>query len=138
MVVTHVENILPYLEWLTILSIFTFLLSLILIPWYIGRLPQNHFVLLKSKPPLSSFSPTLIILAVLRNILGSILIIAGIVMLFLPGQGILTIIIGILCMSFPGKHTLLLSLINRPTIKRSLNWTRKKLSRPPFIWDSKE
>ena len=138
MVLEHVEHILPYFEWLAILSVFTFLLSLILIPWYIGRLPQNHFILLKSKPPLSSFSPTHLMLAVLRNIFGIILIIAGSVMLFLPGQGILTILIGILCMSFPGKHTLLLSLINRPAIKRSLNWTRKRLSRPPFIWETKE
>ena len=135
MLSTEFEHIQPYLELLAALSIFTFILSLLLIPWYIGRLPQNHFILLKTKPRLSNFSPGELFLAILRNMLGIFLVIAGIIMLFLPGQGILTILIGILCMSFPGKHTLLIYLITRPSIKRSLNWTRRKLSRPPFLWD---
>jgi len=135
MLTVHLDKMLPYLEWLAGISITTFFLSLLLIPWYIGRLPQNHFILLKTKPPLSSFGPSLIALAIFRNFIGLLLIFAGIIMLFLPGQGILTILIGILCMSFPGKHTLILNLLNLPTIKRSLNWTRKKLSRPPFQWE---
>ncbi len=135
MLSTHIEHFQPYLELLAALSIFTFILSLLLIPWYIGRLPQNHFILLKTKSRRPSFTPTMLVLTVLRNILGILLVIAGIIMLFLPGQGLLTILIGILCMSFPGKRTLLIYLITRPSIKRSLNWTRNKLSRPPFLWD---
>ncbi|MEE4243535.1 MAG: PGPGW domain-containing protein [Desulfopila sp.] len=128
------DVIFPYLEWLTLISMATFILSLVLIPWYIARLPQNYFLrfqhdLAEQIPP-----PVNILLAVGRNVVGILLVAAGIIMLFLPGQGLLTILLGILCMTFPGKHSLLLYLISRPGIRKSLNWTRKKMSQPPFVW----
>lgn len=39
-----------------------------------------------------------------RNLLGGVLILAGVVMLFTPGQGILTILLGFAIMDFPGKE----------------------------------
>lgn len=130
----NIDFILPYLEWLALVSVATFFLSLILIPWYIARLPQNYFLRFESHIQPEIPPPVNILLIIGRNLMGVLLVTAGIAMLFLPGQGLLTIFLGILCMSFPGKRKLLLFLISRPAIRKSLNWTRKKLSLPLFIW----
>jgi hypothetical protein len=128
------DSLVPYLEILAVVSLITFLLSIILIPWYIGRLPSNFFCNLQSQHSGHRSRSTSIAILLLRNCVGVVLICAGIMMLFMPGQGLLTILIGILCMSFPGKLHFVLYLVNKPTIQNSLNWTRKKMRQKPFIW----
>ncbi len=125
----------PLLGWLTVLSLLTFILSLVLIPWVVGKLPQDCFLKLdrsdRTSVPLSIRST---IMAIFRNGLGLILLLAGIVMLFLPGQGLLTILLGLLLISFPGKHKLVHFLVNQQKIQRSLDWLRKKRNKPSFLW----
>ena len=125
----------PLLGWLAMLSVLTFFLSLILIPWVVGKLRQDCFLTLQQKE--KHTSPHFIgaiILAILRNILGMILLFAGIIMLFLPGQGLLTILLGTLLISFPGKKRLINSLVHQPKIQHSMDWLRKKRGKPPFLW----
>lgn len=129
----RVNAILPYLQMLAMFSLCTFFLSLILIPWYIGRLPVDYFLVLQQQSPDRRPRSNLGVL-VLRNFFGSVLLVAGMLMLFLPGQGILTILIGLLCMAFPGKYQFVLYLISRQSVQRSLNWIRQKMHRPPFRW----
>ena len=66
-------------------------------------------------------------------VVGMGLIVAGVAMLFIPGQGVLTILIGIMLMNFPGKHALERWLIRRRPIFRSVNWMRAKSGRPPLL-----
>ncbi|MCP4337900.1 MAG: hypothetical protein GY799_03215, partial [Desulfobulbaceae bacterium] len=83
----------PLLGWLAMLSVLTFFLSLILIPWVVGKLRQDCFLTLQQKERHTTpHSIGAIILAILRNVLGVTLLFAGIIMLFLPGQGLLTIL----------------------------------------------
>jgi len=63
-----------------------------------------------------------------------VVLLAGTAMLFLPGQGILTIILGVALMSFPGKYRLLFTLTTRPSVQHSLDWIRTKTGHPKFIW----
>lgn len=128
-----VDTISPYLQILAVVSLCTFFLSIILIPWYIGRLPVDYFFILQQQSPDSLPRSNLAIL-IIRNFLGFILLAAGVLMLFLPGQGILTILIGLLCMAFPGKYRFVLYLISRKSVQTSLDWIRKKIRRPPFHW----
>ncbi len=125
----------PLLGWLAVLSLFTFILSLVLIPWVVGRLAQDCFLRLyhndRSAPPPSLAS---VMMAILRNVLGLLLVLAGIAMLFLPGQGLLTILIGALLLSFPGKHKLINGLVHQPKIQHSLDWIRKKRGKEAFLW----
>jgi hypothetical protein len=125
----------PLLGWLAVFSIVTFVLSLVLIPWVVGRLSQDCFLRLhlndKLIPPPSIGS---VILSILRHGLGIVLILAGIVMLFLPGQGLLTIVLGTLLVSFPGKRKFVHLLVCQPRIRKSLDWLRKKRKKPPFHW----
>jgi hypothetical protein len=134
MILQYSQSLLPYLEMLAIVSGITFGLSIFLIPWFIGRLPVNYFLNAQKTFSVGNFRLRRLPLLVLRNLLGILLVIAGVLMLFLPGQGILTILIGFLCMSFPGKQRLINYLLRKKSLQTCLNWTRKKMSRPPFLW----
>ena len=56
-------------------------------------------------------------------------------MLFLPGQGLLTMLLGILFIDFPGKHRLEQKLIQHPQILKAINAFREKSGKPPFTFD---
>jgi hypothetical protein len=73
-----------------------------------------------------------IALWVLRNLLGGALVVAGIAMLVLPGQGILTILIGLLLMDFPGKRRGEIYLLRKRTVARAVNWIRSRAKQPPL------
>ena len=128
----------PVLRWLGFLSLCTFFISLAVIPWLISRLPLDYFcrhttsTLPKTRLPFRG--PFWF---VMRNLFGSVLFFAGFAMLFLPGQGILTIIIGISLLTFPGKHRLLSTLTRRPSVQKALDWIRIKTCRQSFIWPKK-
>jgi len=91
------------LQWLGIVSLFTFFVSLAFIPWLISRLPVDYFVRPhRFRHPFSAGAGLLFpVWFVFRNIAGVVVLLAGTAMLFLPGQGILTIILGVALMSFP-------------------------------------
>ena len=72
-------------------------------------------------------------LRIFKNLLGVVLVILGIVMLVLPGQGILSIVLGLSLVDFPGRHALQCKLIRRPKVIDSINWIRRKFQRPPLI-----
>jgi hypothetical protein len=70
-----------------------------------------------------------------KNIAGLILVIAGVIMLVGPGQGILTILIGLILMDIPGKRPLEARLIKRPIILAAVNNFRAKYNKPPLVMD---
>lgn len=124
------------LQALAALSAATFLVSLVAIPLLIGRLPRDYFSAAR-KPrtgPAGWPNPLTVLLTVIRNVFGLLLLAAGIAMLFLPGQGIITIIIGIALMSLPRKHQLLTWLTGPETVRNSLDWLRRKMDKEPFLW----
>jgi predicted RND superfamily exporter protein len=123
------------LWWLGILSVVTFVGTLIIIPVLVIRIPANYFMY-EERWRLPNQRPrvTLRLLGLLfKNLLGVIFIVAGLIMLLLPGQGIITILIGIMLMNFPGKRTLEQRLVQQPTVLRTLNWIRAKAGQPPLV-----
>lgn len=124
-------------EWLAIISLVTFFLSLIIITLVISKLSVTCFLNISPKPRENEYSLLRFVMLLLRNFLGALLLLAGILMLFLPGQGIITILISLLLLSFPGKYKLLNYLIHKPAVQRSLDWIRKKNHTEPFIWPDK-
>lgn len=68
----------------------------------------------------------------MRNLLGLPVVIAGIAMLVLPGQGILTIMVGLGIMNFPGKFEIEKWVITRRGVLKALNWIRGKERHPPI------
>ena len=124
-----------FLSWLAVLSLSTFTISLLLIPWTVGKLPPDYFLhIAEEKTPLFSLNISSFALLIIRNIFGFILLLAGIAMIFLPGQGILTILAGIFLLSFPGKRKIIRLFISRHSVQHSLDWIRVKRGRQSFLW----
>ena len=120
---------------LGLLGVVTFVASLIALPIIIARLPADHFVVERARAvsredarPLRS-----ILLALGRNLLGVLLVLGGVLMLFLPGQGILTIAIGLLMIDFPKKRAFQAWLLAWKPVNRGINWLRRKADQPEFI-----
>jgi uncharacterized protein YjeT (DUF2065 family) len=124
----------PLLGWLGLLSMTTFLLSILLIPWIVGRLSPDCFLRLSEQGKDLHKDSSITLLLLLRNLLGLLLVVAGILMLFLPGQGLLTILIGLFLLSFPGKKKIICQLIALPKVRKSMDWLRKISGKAAFIW----
>lgn len=120
-----------------LVSVATFILSLLIIPAIIVNIPEDHFSSASIKPPLwSGVSPILRrCLIVLKNLVGVIVLIMGILMLVLPGQGLLTILFGIALLDFPGKYKLERRIVSYPKVLNSINWVRKKANKKPLLVD---
>lgn len=121
------------ITWLGIVSSITFVLSLLIIPWGICKLDPHFFIHLHKHKQKEDEHPLIfILLRILRYFFGLLLLTAGLLMLFLPGQGLLTIILGISLLDFPGKRTVIDWLLQRPSIQKALNWIRRKGNKEPF------
>ncbi len=123
------------LGWLGVLSVIMFIGTLMIIPVLVARIPADYF---EDKQRHISrtrrIHPVIyMILVVAKNLIGIILILAGIVMLVLPGQGVLTILIGISLTNFPGKYTLERKLVSQPNVFKAINWLRERAGKPPLV-----
>jgi putative transmembrane protein PGPGW len=72
---------------------------------------------------------------VLKNLIGVVLVVMGFLMLFLPGQGVLTILIGVMLLNFPGKRRLQRKLVSRPGVLKTINKLRSRFGQPPLVVD---
>jgi hypothetical protein len=117
------------------LSVVTFLASLLLMPILVARLPEDYFHHRRRHPEYTQVRHPLVHLSlvVLKNALGVVLLLAGIAMLVLPGQGVLTILIAIALMNFPGKFQLEKAIVRQPTVFHALNWIRARAHKPPLL-----
>lgn len=116
----------------TIVSLAGFIFSILGVSWLVCWLPSNYFMLFDnptSGPRL--FRPRV---QIVKNMAGAVLVCLGLVMLVVPGQGLLTLFLGLVIMNFPGKRKVIRFLIRLKTIQTSLNWIRRKKGRPPFVF----
>jgi hypothetical protein len=74
---------------------------------------------------------------ILKNIFGVFLILLGIVLSLpgVPGQGILTILLGLIMLDIPGKRPLEARIIKRPAVLSAINNLRARYSKPPLLMD---
>lgn len=120
---------------LTAFSLLTFVASLVGVPYFLSRLPSDYFSRGERAAlgiPEGPSPPFRIVLRVLRNLLGLLLVLLGILMLLLPGQAILTILIGVFMVDFPGKRRFERWVIARPRVMRMLNSLRRRAGQPPI------
>jgi len=122
------------LEFLFLLSIVSFVASVIAVPWILIRLPRDYFCESYPRTWLKDHHPVLRLIAlVLKNLVGWILLLGGLAMLVLPGQGLLTMLIGVSLMDFPGKRAIERKLVSRPLILQAINRVRQRFDRPPLL-----
>jgi cobalamin synthase len=99
-------------------------------------MPANYFVDRREKPAYRR--PALRwTLLIAKNLLGASLLVLGVVMIFTPGQGVMTILIGIALLNFPGKRRLERRLIGRSGVLRAVNRLRARFGKPPVVLDDK-
>ena len=122
------------LWWLAAGSAVMFFGSLIAMPILVARIPADYFARdVRPTSRWSNYHPMLrVVLRVLKNLLGVVLVLAGLAMLVMPGQGLLTMLVGLLLLEVPGKFRFEKWLISRPRIIRSINWLRVKAGRGPL------
>lgn len=74
---------------------------------------------------------------ILKNLLGVFLIALGILLSLpgVPGQGILTILLGLIMLDIPGKRPLEARIIKRPRVLSAINNLRARFSKPPLVVD---
>lgn len=123
----------PLFIWLTSLSALTFFGTILMIPVLIIRMSPDFFDPKQRAPYLQRRHPVIrFILVLLKNILGLLFFLSGFVMLFIPGQGLLTMLIGLSLINFPGKRNLERHLIHHPKVLPVINSLRKKAGKEPL------
>ena len=98
-------------------------------------LPADYFC----EPPVDA-SPSRrhislrILVNIARNLAGASLVLVGVVLSLpgVPGQGLLTILLGVMLMQVPGKRRLERKLIAMPVVQRATERIRRRFGRPPF------
>ena len=116
------------IQWVGIVSIFLFFLSLFLLRYVILRLPEDYFIKVSS----NSKSLKKIIVRIAKNALGFLLTICGIILLFTPGQGMITILIGLCLIDLAFVNQWKKKMIYNSKVQKALNWIRSKKSVKPF------
>ena len=118
---------------LGIVSVSTLVISVLLIPYLIVRLPADFYAERDHRRRLFQDRPVLrVVFLAVKNSLGAVLLVAGIVMLALPGQGILTILAGLALLDFPGKRKLEMRILHMPKLLKSINWLRGRAGQEPL------
>ena len=111
-----------------------FIGSLIAIPLILVRLPADYFDTRTPRHWMKDHHPVLRLLGlVVKNVLGVVFLLAGFAMLFLPGQGLLTMLVGVSLMDFPRKRELEAKMVGQPTLLGIINTMRHKFDKPPLI-----
>lgn len=108
--------------------------SLVALPILVTRIRADYFVRDEDAPsPFRSGQPALsILLRILKNVAGTIFVAAGFAMLVLPGQGVITILIGISFLDLPRKRALEAWIVGRPGIRQAVQALRRRAGRPPL------
>lgn len=122
------------LWWASAGSVVLFVAGLFLAPALLVRIPRDYFSHERRPPGRFAGSPPLIRVAALvcKNALGLVLLLLGVVMLALPGPGLLTALIGFLLLDWPGKYRFEKWVASRRRVRNAINWVRKRAGREPM------
>lgn len=123
-----------WLKYASLISLITFVGTILLMPVLILMIPPDYFsnpgrrmrYLIKKRPVIGLFILTL------KNLIGIIFLMVGFILLFIPGQGLLTILIGLVLMDFPGKYKVERRLLQRPGVLATINRIRYRFQRLPI------
>lgn len=115
----------------------------VVITYFITQMDKQYFVRRKTSEEglinhlhLTSMSRSVACaVKIAKIILGLGLLVCGILMLVLPGQGLITILIGLSLLPFPGKDQMEQRILSRKSVRSTLNWIRLKAKKEPFIFD---
>ena len=114
----------------------SFFLNLAIVSAILVKLPADHFRKNRKTKFWAGPRPALHAAKVIgKNIAGVLLVALGIVLSLpgVPGQGLLTILLGIMLLDFPGRDRLEQKLLSKPTIVNTINRLRERFGKPPLV-----
>jgi hypothetical protein len=123
------------LSWIAGSSAILAVAMLVLTPWLVSIIPDDYFAT-KERPPIVGRSEHPVLrwtLRIAKNLLGLTLIIIGLFLTLLPGQGMITALGGLLLLDFPGKRRLEMWVIRRRGLLKAINWFRARRNTPPLV-----
>lgn len=125
-----------FLATLVVVSVIFFVASLVGVPWFLARMPPDYFSRREQK--IFHLAPRrrpawYLLAKVGKNALGLLLLLLGVAMLFLPGQGLVTIFVSLVLLDFPGKRRLQRRIVSAPAVLRAINALRLRAGKPPMI-----
>lgn len=121
-----------------LLFVVTFAVNLAIVSFILIKLPASYFQEFHSREFWTERHPIVRLVAIIgKNVLGVVLVALGVVLSLpgIPGQGLLTILLGIMLLDFPGKRRLELKLVSRPRIFRAINNLRHRFGKPALVLD---
>ncbi|MBI5493528.1 MAG: hypothetical protein HY904_00790 [Deltaproteobacteria bacterium] len=121
--------------WVLGLAVVTGLATVPLTAWVLVLMPEDYFVA-DARPFLAGRPLWLRVLAtVVKNLAASVLLALGLVMTVpgIPGQGLLTLFVGVLLLDFPGKRALERRLFQLAPVHRVANAVRARFKRAPLL-----
>ncbi|HVS16660.1 MAG TPA: PGPGW domain-containing protein [Thermoanaerobaculia bacterium] len=125
-----------------LVSLLIFVAGLIGAALFVVRLPAGYFAGDAPQRPLwDDRHPVLRWTGrILKNVLGLVTVAVGIVLAApgVPGPGLLTIVIGLTLLDFPGKRRLERRLIELPAVRSTVDRIRHRYGRPPLVLDAEE
>jgi len=121
--------------WIAGASTATFIAGLIFVPLLVVRIPCDYFAHGRRRRRLWAERHPAVRLALLsgKNLLGCLFVTTGLILLVLPGQGMLTVLVGLILLDFPGKYQFERWFVARPPVLRSVNWLRRRVGRAPIV-----
>jgi len=120
------------------LFVVTFAISLAAISLILVKLPSTYFQQSHSRNFWVDRHPSMRWAGLIgKNVLGILLVLLGVLMAIpgVPGQGILTILLGIVFIDLPGKRALEYKILKRPSVLEKINSLRHRFSKPPLVLD---
>ena len=119
---------------LPIIIIVTTFATLASISMLLISLPPDYFTQKKRVSRIKN--PVLrLFLCLLKNVCGTVFLIAGFIMLFTPGPGVLSALVGVILCDFPGKRRVERKIIARPRVLAMINRIRSRYNRPLLMTD---
>lgn len=132
-----------FVFWIVLLSTTVSIVYFIVITYFITQMDKQYFLRRKFSQGelinhlhLTSMNRSVAcVVKIAKIILGMGLLVCGILMLVLPGQGLVTILIALSMIPFPGKDKIEQRILARNSVRSTLNWIRLKAKKEPFIFD---
>jgi hypothetical protein len=113
----------------------TFVINLAIVSFILVKLPANHFSKSRKTKFWSGPHPMAHAAKVVgKNIAGVLLVALGVILSIpgVPGQGLLTVLLGVMLLDFPGRTRLEQKLLSRPTVVNAINGLRGRFGKPPL------
>ena len=119
-----------------LLFVVSFAISVGIVSFILVKIPPDYFQAERPHEFWSGRHPVIRMLGMLaKNLLGIVLVALGIVMSIpgVPGQGILTILLGIMLLDFPGRQELERTIVSQPRVLKNINKLRHRFGKPELV-----